>query len=370
MPTDLPQRDDYQNIFLHDVPMLDVRAPVEFKQGAFPAAKNIPLINDEERHNIGIRYKDKGQQKAIELGHELVSGETKDNRISDWIAFTNNNPDGVLYCFRGGMRSKITQQWIYDNTGVAYPRVKGGYKSMRRYLIDKLEDSTQSLNPVVLSGRTGAGKTNLLQKIDAKIDLEAIYHHRGSAFGRHATPQPSQIDIENDLAIKILKFKQKGMHTLIFEDESSAIGSRRLPECLIHSLKQSSIVILESSIAERVETIYNEYIIEALAEYQQILGETDGFKTWVANLFASLEKIHRRLGGQHYKSIKSIMEYAVNNHVDSGNSIDHKAWIHDLLVGYYDPMYDYQLSRKSDRVVFRGDQEAVKEFLESSTHSF
>ena len=369
MPYDLPQRDDYQNIFLEDTPLLDVRAPVEYKQGAFPKAKNIPLLNDEERHNIGIRYKQKGQAKAVELGNKLVSGKVRDDRIADWIAFTTNNPNGVLYCFRGWMRSEITQRWIYDNTGVAYPRVKGGYKSMRRYLIDKLEGSARSLNPLLLSGRTGAGKTNLLQTIDAKIDLEAIYHHRGSAFGHHATPQPSQIDIENDLTIKILKFQSMGMNTLVFEDESTAIGSRRLPDCLIHSLKQSSIVLLEASVAERVETIYAEYITEALHEYQNELGEQQGFNTWADNLQSSLTKISRRLGGQHYKSIKSIMDYALNTHRKSGNAVDHKAWIHDLLVGYYDPMYDYQLSRKSDRVVFRGDRKAVIEFLKSSTYS-
>lgn len=369
MSADLPQRDDYQNIFLEDTPLLDVRAPVEFKQGAFPKARNIPLINDEERHNIGIRYKQKGQSNAIQLGHELVSGKVKEDRIADWISFTTNNPNGVLYCFRGGMRSKITQSWIYDNTGIAYPRVKGGYKSMRRYLINKLEASTKTLNPLVLSGRTGAGKTNLLHSIDAKIDLEAIYHHRGSAFGHHVTPQPSQIDIENDLTIKILKFQNQGMNTLVFEDESTAIGSRRLPDCLIHSLKQSSIVLLEASIAERVDTIYKEYILDALNEYQQELGEQLGFQAWSENLTKSLEKIHRRLGGQHYKAIKSIMDYALNSHQNSGNPLDHKAWIHDLLVGYYDPMYDYQLSRKSERVVFRGDREAVTEFLKSSTYS-
>ncbi len=369
MSTELPQRDDYQNIFLNDIPLLDVRAPVEFKQGAFPSAKNIPLINDEERHDIGVRYKKQGQQKAIELGHKLVSGPAKDARVSDWIEFANNNPDGVLYCFRGGMRSEITQQWIYENTGIVYPRVKGGYKSMRRYLLDKLESTTKDINPLVLSGRTGAGKTELLKSIESKIDLENIFHHRGSAFGHHATPQPSQIDIENKLAIKLLKFKRMGINTLVFEDESAAIGSRRLPDCLIYSLKQSSIVLLESSVDERVETIFNEYVTVALNEFQQTLGEEEGFKTWSNNLFASLDKINRRLGGQHYKSIKSSMEYAVDKHLNAGDPGDHSAWIHDLLVGYYDPMYDYQLSRKSDRVVFRGNKDAVLEFIKNSTVS-
>ena len=364
---DLPQRDDYQNILLDDTPLLDVRAPVEFKQGAFPAARNIPLINDVERQDIGIQYKKKGQAKAVELGHELVSGKIREERIANWVDFTSHHPEGALYCFRGGMRSQITQRWIYENTGIAYPRVKGGYKSMRRYLLDRLDNVTRDITPLMLSGRTGAGKTELLQAIEAKIDLEKIFHHRGSAFGHHATPQPSQVDIENQLAINMLKLKREGRKTLVFEDECSSIGSRRIPDCLVHSLKQSSLVVLESSVGERVETIYNEYITAALKEYQQELGETAGFETWARNLNTSLEKIQRRLGGQHFKSIKSILDYALGNHRKTENTIDHKAWIHDLLVGYYDPMYDYQLGKKTERVVFRGNREAVFQFLQSST---
>ena len=366
---ELPQRDDYQNILLNDTPLLDVRAPVEFKQGAFPLSSNIPLINDNERQDIGIRYKKMGQAKAIELGHELVSGKVKEDRIANWIDFTNNNPDGALYCFRGGMRSKITQQWIFDNTGVAYPRIKGGYKSMRRYLLDKLDNAASEINAVVLSGRTGVGKTQLLQSLEAKIDLEKIFHHRGSAFGHHATPQPSQIDIENNLAIRILKLQQQGLTTLVFEDECTSIGSRRIPDRLIHTLKQSSIVLLESTLEERIDTIYEEYINQALQEYQQELGELAGFEAWAENLRSSLAKIQRRLGGQHYKSIKSLLDYAISHHQNFGKSVDHKAWIHDLLVGYYDPMYDYQLSRKSDRVIFKGDRQSVLEYLNADSLS-
>ena len=38
MPTNLT---DYRHIFLNDVPMMDVRAPVEFGQGAFPGVANL-----------------------------------------------------------------------------------------------------------------------------------------------------------------------------------------------------------------------------------------------------------------------------------------------------------------------------------------
>ena len=46
---ELPQIDDYKRLFTTDIPLLDVRAPVEFLQGAFPNASNVPLINNEER---------------------------------------------------------------------------------------------------------------------------------------------------------------------------------------------------------------------------------------------------------------------------------------------------------------------------------
>ena len=215
---ELPQLDDFRSLFLNNTQLLDVRAPVEFNQGAFPLTKNIPLINNQERTDIGIRYKNAGQDEAIRLGHELVQGKIKDERVEQWTHFVKQNPEGVLYCFRGGMRSKISQQWIYEKTGIVYPRVKGGYKAMRRFLIEQLEESSQRISPVILSGRTGIGKTLFLNKITQKIDLEGLYHHRGSVFGKHVTPQPSQIDIENNLSIELLKHLQQEHTKIILED--------------------------------------------------------------------------------------------------------------------------------------------------------
>ena len=101
---DLPQIDNYRSILLNEIPLLDVRAPVEFTQGAFPYAENFPLINNQEREEIGIRYKNQGQDEAIKLGHELVQGEIKSQRVRNWQGFFKQYPQGVLYCFRGGMR--------------------------------------------------------------------------------------------------------------------------------------------------------------------------------------------------------------------------------------------------------------------------
>ena len=43
-PEDLPIIDDLHGLFLSGRPLLDVRAPVEFAEGAFPGAVNLPLI--------------------------------------------------------------------------------------------------------------------------------------------------------------------------------------------------------------------------------------------------------------------------------------------------------------------------------------
>lgn len=96
-----PDTDDYLSLFLNDTPLLDVRAPVEFEKGSFPNAVNAPLMNDEERHRVGICYKEQGQQAAIELGHQLVSGPVKAARIETWQRFAQRHPDGYLFCFRG-----------------------------------------------------------------------------------------------------------------------------------------------------------------------------------------------------------------------------------------------------------------------------
>ena len=184
---------DFRHIFLNDVSMMDVRAPIEFAQGAFPGVVNLPLMNDEERQKVGTCYKQRGQEAAITLGHSLVSGEIKNGRIAAWAAFAKVHPHGVLYCFRGGLRSQITQQWLQSEAGIAYPRVIGGYKAMRTFLLETTQAAAQECDFTVLSGSTGTGKTELIAQLHHGIDLEGHANHRGSSFGQRITGQPTQI---------------------------------------------------------------------------------------------------------------------------------------------------------------------------------
>lgn len=348
----------YLDLFLNDTPMMDVRAPVEFSRGAFPQAVNLPLMNDEERRLVGIRYKQAGQDRAIELGHELVSGDLKAQRIAQWQAFARKHPDGYLYCFRGGLRSRTTQQWLKES-GVDYPLIIGGYKAMRRFLIDSLEALTQELDFVVLSGRTGTGKTRLLSKLPNYIDLEALARHRGSSFGQTLSPQPGQIDFENSLAIALLKARYQGQGPVYIEDESRLIGRCALPLSFKNRLSESPLIVLESSLEERVEVVLQDYVIDMLRAFIERDGEQQGYLAFSRYLFASVERIERRLGSERKKHILALMQEALDQHTWSAEEQDysaHRLWINTLLSEYYDPMYDYQLEKKQERVRIRGDK--------------
>jgi tRNA 2-selenouridine synthase len=362
---DLPQVDDYRHLFLNDVPLIDVRAPVEFAQGAFPAASNLPLINDDERHEIGLRYSELGQESAVELGHELVHGELKAQRIRAWRAFADRHPNGVLYCFRGGMRSRISQQWLLEHGGILYPRVRGGYKALRRFLIEELERACEEIEPIVIGGRTGVGKTLLLEQLDKSpiLDLEALAHHRGSAFGRHAQPQPSQIDFENRLSIALLKLRAAGHTRILVEDESKNIGSRHIPNTLYERIHHAPLLILEASLEQRVESTRREYIDQALAEYRRLFGYERGFELWRAYLLDSLDRIRKRLGDVRYRDLRQKMSAAIDHQRHTEDTGAHRAWIYVLLSEYYDPMYDYQIQRNKNRVSFTGDHNKLFSYL-------
>jgi len=364
-----PQTDDLASLFINDIPLLDVRAPVEFEQGAFPNAVNIPLMTDAEREAVGIRYKEQGQDAAIILGSELVTVEERDKRKKQWADFFATNKSikkgggGYLYCFRGGLRSQISQQWILDETGIDYPRVKGGYKAMRRFLIETTERIAQQIPIVILGGRTGSGKTRLLKQLNNSIDLEGLANHRGSAFGPTATPQPTQINFENALAIELLKKEAAGVKFLVIEDEARNVGSLGVPQALFDAMQQAPIVRLEVLQSDRNKVSIDEYIIDTQSHFDKVYGKEEGAIKLSEHLLASLEKIQKRLGGVRYKALREQMQSAINSRLKTGSLEGFVPVVNTLLVDYYDPMYDYQIEKKKQRIVFKGDFKEVFDYI-------
>ena len=361
----------FRSLFLHDIPLLDVRAPEEFLKGAFPHAENIPLLEDSERRRVGTLYKQAGQAAAIELGHQLVSGAVKDARIACWQEWRRDNPQGWLYCCRGGLRSQITQEWLRD-AGTPCPRVPGGYKAMRQFLIGTIEKVCEERSNgekkfVVIAGRTGSGKTQLLQQIDNGVDLEKLAGHRGSAFGTQVSGQPSQINFENDVAISLLKLGTEDRPVLFIEDESKAIGSLSVPHRLYEVMKQSPVVLIQESIESRTATILDDYICGNLRDFQQ-LDPTTAFENFSAWLQQSLSRIQRRLGGDRYQEVMADMQDALRIQSVSGETEAHGVWIRRLLTDYYDPMYAYQLSKRQRLVIFEGSREEFLHWARAWNH--
>ena len=364
--TELPVIDDYEALFVNDTPLLDTRAPIEFSRGAFPNAQHAPLMTDDEREQVGTCYQNIGKEAALELGHQLISGQIKEQRLDAWMAFFQSNPNGILYCFRGGLRSQITQRWIFEHSGITCPRVKGGYKAMRRYLIDELESLSEKLNFVVVGGQTGAGKTLLLNRLSNSIDLEGLANHRGSAFGNDVDPQPTQINFENALAIELIKNKQQAFIAL--EDEGTNIGTIHIPGALKLKTQSSKLVVLKASVDERIELSLKTYVTDMHDKYCT-LDAQQGFQNFADYWRESLGKIRKRLGGVHHQELIKILEDALSRYHSSGGSALFLPIIKTLLVDYYDPMYAYQINNKKNRIVFEGRADEIIDFLEGSKFS-
>jgi len=151
---------DIKRILTDNIPLLDIRAPVEFQRGAADCAVNIPLLDDKQRELIGKEYAQKGQDAAIALGLESATDDIKQARLKGWSDFVNKHPEGYLYCFRGGMRSSITQQWMNESPPAVVKPIS--FVSFHRVSILKGWQSIVAVHSVVclsISHHRQTGKT-------------------------------------------------------------------------------------------------------------------------------------------------------------------------------------------------------------------
>ena len=338
-------------------PLIDVRAPVEFALGHLPGAVNLPLLTDEERAAVGTTFKNKGQEVAVALGHHLVSGDVKENRVRKWLAYIEQNPSAVFYCFRGGLRSQITREWIRER-GVERPLVIGGYKAARNFLIAELDRLVEANRFLVVAGPTGSGKTLFLQEARtffSFLNLEALANHRGSAFGGFDEPQPTQINFENELALALMKVEStnRNKRPLLIEDESRMIGRCTVPAKLHKRILSSDFILIEENLEDRVESIFHEYVVQAKG--------LDVFERYKK----ALRAISKKLGGVRTKEIFLLLEDAEKSFLKTENTKNQLEWIEKLLVYYYDPLYSYSLKRREGKCLFKGSHIEALAFLKN-----
>ena len=256
------------------------------------------------------------------------------------------------------MRSQIAQKWIYESSQISYPKIVGGYKQLRNFLIENIESSTLRKKFIIVGGQTGCGKTILINEIDKSIDLEGIANHRGSAFGNMTSPQPTQINFENKLSIELIKSSE----SIVLEDEGANIGSVQIPKNFFNKMSLSPLVLLEAAIEERIKISLEDYVENMLKRYINLdpLTASNNFSNYWEQ---SLDKIQKRIGLKRYHDLKNDLNLALRNFLNNNDNSNFIGIIEKLLTEYYDPMYSYQISKKKDRIIFSGNFQEVKEFL-------
>ncbi|MEK7854480.1 MAG: tRNA 2-selenouridine(34) synthase MnmH, partial [Acidobacteriota bacterium] len=262
---------------------IDVRSELEFSRGRIPLFQNAPILFQAERHLVGTTYKQEGQEAAIRLGYELVT-PVRDQRVRAWAQKIEASPsrEGVILCWRGGLRSKIACEWL-DTAGSRIFQVADGYKALRQHLTRVFE---RPLPLLVIAGLTGSGKTDLLLEFpDFAVDLEGAAHHRGSLFGRYWDEGPSaQATFENSIALGF----QRPVATFLIEDESRFIGPLHIPDVLFQQFQRAPLIILDDDRASRAERIWRNYVALPLENGVPVEVLSAGFA-------ASLKSLQRPL---------------------------------------------------------------------------
>lgn len=379
--------DELTALFIADTPLIDVRAPVEFMQGSLPGAVNLPILRDEERALVGTTYKQQGSEAAVKLGYEMISGPVKHNRLQQWLDFIQQHPQAILYCFRGGKRSQITQQWL-RGASVDRPLITGGYKRARQFLINTIDRFSEHHTLLVITGPTGSGKTRLIQEIKNSypaLDIEALARHRGSAFGGMPTPQPTQIDFENRLAVNLLKLEhairmEPTMKEVLVEDESRHTGKVYLPAGFFEHMRRSEIIWVDEPLESRVDNIFEDYILatpigqtQQARRIMQPLASATEIQTILHQqallLFdkyaAALRAISKKLGGVRFQEISQDLENARSDFLNRNEIQSNRIWIEKLVKYYYDPLYLGSLQRRQVNPCFRGSRQAVLHYLQN-----
>lgn len=307
------------------IPLVDVRSPGEYELAHIPGAFNIPIFDNDERREVGIKYKIGGKENAVLLGLDFVGP-----KMSDFVRQAKKiarHKKLLVHCWRGGMRS-ASMAWLFETAGLEVFVLKGGYKAYRRFI---REQFSRPAKMVVLGGYTGSGKTDILQHLQKQgeqfLDIEGIANHRGSAFGPLGQePQPSNEQFENNLADTWRKFDFT--KTIWVEDESRQLGKCGIPDPLFQQLRSAPLIKVSISKEQRISRLVKEY------------GSFDAEK-----LKSRVERIKKRLGG---KATKDAIEA-----LESGEL----ATVADITLSYYDKAYDFGASKRDQENVFTLDLE-------------
>ncbi|WP_066334303.1 tRNA 2-selenouridine(34) synthase MnmH [Azohydromonas lata] len=241
--------------------VIDARSPGEFAEDFLPRAENWPVLDDGERRLVGTLYKQVSALHARKVGAALVARNVAQH-IERHVADKPREWRPLVYCWRGGQRSG-SLAWFLSQIGFRTQQLAGGYKAFRNLVREDLDVLPVRLEFHVLAGRTGSGKTRLLQALREQgaqvLDLEALACHRGSVLGGLPNqPQPPQKRFDTLLwqALRALD----PARPVFVESESQKVGNVRVPDALMLRLREHGrCTVVEMDEAARVELLLQEY---------------------------------------------------------------------------------------------------------------
>ncbi len=296
--------------------LVDARTPAEFADGSIPGAINVPIFSNEERAEVGTLYKRQSKQAARQRGVRLVSPKIPDLIEQVEAAWQQGSGPVIVFCWRGGMRSKALTYFL-NLAGIPARQLQGGHKRFRTHVCEFFERG-QWGRLLVLRGMTGVGKTRLLKQLAGEgypvIDLEGLAGHRGSAFGNLGLPpQPSQKSFEAALWDELRKVPP-GSYALA-EGESRHIGRLQLPARVYAALQLEVSLWVNASLDYRTQVILEDYpALDSLRE------------AFVAPITA----LKPRLGGEAVAQMLALL-----------GAGSWEQLVRELMVLYYDPLYDH-----------------------------
>lgn len=307
--------------------ILDVRSPGEYERAHIPGAISFPMFSNEERAAVGTCYKKEGKDKAVELGLSIVGP-----KLATWVKTAKKLAQGkplLVHCWRGGMRSG-SMAWLLETAGLPVKLLIGGYKAYRHLVLKTFE---AHIPLRVLGGKTGSGKTEILIEMKKRgiqvIDLEGLAHHRGSAFGHLGlAPQPTSEQFENLLFHELRQMDYQ--QSIWVEDESRHIGKVFMNLEFYNQLRDAPVLFLDIDAQYRLP-----YLVEVYAQYpKELLAE-------------AIEKIKKRLGGQHYQRALASLEMGQFEEVAA------------ITLQYYDKAYLHGLEQRDKNKIQRLEIESL-----------